>query len=124
MSSSLPTGWSERKLIDCSINGISNGVFRDPKTVGQGYKLINVLEMYKSFGIDVDKTERLPLSDKEFEKNKVNYGDVFFTRSSLKLEGIAYCNINLSYDDDITYEGHLMRVALIKKIGNGDSFEP
>lgn len=111
MSSSLPSGWSERKLIDCSINGISNGVFRDPKTVGQGYKLINVLDMYKSFGIDVNKTERLPLSDKEFEKNKVNYGDVFFTRSSLKLEGIAYCNINLSYDDDITYEGHLMRVV-------------
>lgn len=111
MSSSLPLGWSERKLIDCSINGISNGVFRDPKTVGRGYKLINVLDMYKSFGIDVDKTERLPLSDKEFEKNKVNYGDVFFTRSSLKLEGIAYCNINLSYDEDITYEGHLMRVV-------------
>jgi type I restriction enzyme, S subunit len=111
MSNSVPNGWGVKNLIDCSVNGISNGVFRDPKTVGEGYKLINVFEMYQGFGVDVNLTERLPLSDKEFQKNKVNYGDVFFTRSSLKLEGIAYCNINLSHDDDITYEGHLMRVV-------------
>lgn len=111
MSNSIPNGWGVKNLIDCSVNGISNGVFRDPKTVGEGYKLINVFEMYQGFGVDVNLTERLPLSDKEFQKNKVNFGDVFFTRSSLKLEGIAYCNINLSHDDDITYEGHLMRVV-------------
>lgn len=116
MSKNVPDGWTVKKLIDCSVGGISNGVFRDPKTVGSGYKLINVLEMYKPFGIDVNSTERLPLKINEFIRNKVNHGDVFFTRSSLKLEGIAYCNINLSHDDDITYEGHLMRVVPDKRV--------
>lgn len=106
----IPVGWEVDQLINLSINGINNGVFNDPKKVGSGYKLINVYDMYQGFGVDTNSVKLLELSDKEFGKNKVEYGDVFFTRSSLKLEGIAYCNINLSSDDDITYDGHLMRV--------------
>lgn len=111
MSNLIPDGWDSKKLIDCSANGISNGVFCDPKKVGSGYKLINVYEMYQGYGVDVNLTRRLQLDEKEFLKNKVNYGDVFFTRSSLKLDGIAYCNINLSHDSDITYDGHLMKIV-------------
>ncbi|MGK0269580.1 MAG: type I restriction enzyme S subunit [Cocleimonas sp.] len=111
MSNLIPDGWDSKKLIDCSANGISNGVFCDPKKVGSGYKLINVYEMYQGYGVDVNLTRRLQLDEKEFLKNKVNYGDVFFTRSSLKLDGIAYCNINLSHDNDITYDGHLMKIV-------------
>ncbi len=116
MSEFVPEGWISKQLIDCSVDGISNGVFCDPNKVGSGYKLINVYEMYQGYGIDVNLTRRLQLDEKEFIKNKVSYGDVFFTRSSLKLEGIAYCNINLSYDSDITYDGHLMKIVPNKSL--------
>lgn len=106
----IPLEWSIEKLINLSVNGINNGVFNDPKNVGSGYRLINVVNMYRGFGIQIDTLKRLEIDEKEFARNKVEKGDVFFTRSSLKLEGIAYCNINLSDDDDITYDGHLMRV--------------
>jgi len=72
--------------------------------------VINVYDMYQGFGVNINLLECLELEDKMFDRNKVMYGDVFFTRSSLKLEGIAYCNINLSSRKDITYDGHLMRV--------------
>ncbi|AZL85003.1 hypothetical protein EIJ81_10660 [Aliivibrio salmonicida] len=85
MSEFVPEGWISKQLIDCSVDGISNGVFCDPNKVGSGYKLINVYEMYQGYGIDVNLTRRLQLDEKEFIKNKVSYGDVFFTRSSLKL---------------------------------------
>jgi len=115
MNDMLPEGWEVDTLINLSINGINNGVFNDPKKVGKGYKLINVIEMYKRFGIDINTLKLLDIDKKEFNKNKVEYGDVFFTRSSLKLEGIAYCNINLSHNNDITYDGHLMRIRPDKK---------
>lgn len=41
---------------------------------------------------------------------------MFFTRSSLKLEGIAYCNVNLNDRDDLIYECHVMRVRPEKDI--------
>lgn len=106
----IPKGWEVETLIDLSLNGVSNGVFRDPKKVGNGYKLINVYDMYQGFGVDIDSLELLELKRGEFERNKVEFGDIFFTRSSLKLEGIAYCNINFSKRDDLTFDGHLMRI--------------
>ncbi len=59
---------------------------------------------------------RLNIEEKEFERNKVKWGDIFFTRSSLKLEGIAHCNINLDQSEDITYDGHIMKVSPNQKI--------
>jgi type I restriction enzyme S subunit len=106
----VPKNWEVETLINLSLNGISNGVFNDPKKVGSGYKIINVFDMYQRFGVDVSSLKLVNIEQSEFLRNKVEYGDVFFTRSSLKLEGIAYCNINLSTDDDLTYDGHLMRV--------------
>ncbi len=106
----IPESWRISHLIELSINGISNGTFNDPKKTGKGYKLINVVNMYSGSSIKTNKLSLLNISKVEFEKNKVEFGDLFFTRSSLVAEGIAHCNINLSTDDDITYDGHLMRV--------------
>lgn len=110
MSEQVPEGWDLKRLIDLSVNGISNGVFNDPKKVGSGYKLINVYDMYQKFGFKENDLKKLSINEFEFGKNKIIYGDILFTRSSLTLEGIAYCNICLSQSNDITYDGHLMRI--------------
>jgi type I restriction enzyme S subunit len=106
----IPENWRVIKLIETSVNGISNGVFNDPKKVGKGFKLINVVNMYSGDCIDTSELQLLELENIEFEKNKVEYGDVFFTRSSLVAEGIAHCNVNLSHENTLTYDGHLMRI--------------
>lgn len=107
----IPKSWEVKTLIDVTTNGISNGVFNDPKMQGSGYRLINVYDMYQGFGIDDKQLTKLDISENEFQKNRVKYGDIFLTRSSLKLEGIAHCNICLSNADDITYDGHLMKIS-------------
>ena len=112
----IPKSWKVTSLLETAKNGISNGVFNDPKKQGGDYRLINVYDMYQGFGINVQRLTRLELSDKEFQKNKVEYGDIFLTRSSLKLEGIAHCNICLSEASDLTYDGHLMKVIPNKSL--------
>jgi len=101
--------WEKKTLGDIAINGFSNGVFNDPSKVGWGYRLINVKDIYTSRSINVDSLTRLNLEEEEFRKNQAEYGDIFFTRSSLVKEGIAHSNILLSQDQDITYDGHLIR---------------
>jgi type I restriction enzyme S subunit len=103
--------WNTVSLIEISENGFSNGAFNDPKKVGYGYRIINVKDMYIDGVIDIHKLTRIGLDDKEFNNNQVKYGDIFFTRSSLVKEGIAHSNINLSFEDDLTFDGHLIKMS-------------
>lgn len=112
----IPRDWKVSTLIEISVNGISNGVFNDPKKVGKGYRLINVLDLYNEPCIDTSKLKLLNIDGNVFTKNKVMQGDLFFTRSSLKLEGIAFCNICLEDANDITYDGHIMKITPNKEI--------
>ena len=112
--------WKSLTLLELSINGFKNGVFNNPQSVGHGYKLINVKDMYKGDQIELSTLTLLDIPQKEFEKNKVVYGDVFFTRSSLVKQGIAHSNVFLNEDKDVTYDGHLIKMspnqAVIKSI--------
>lgn len=103
--------WEEKALIELAAQRFSNGVFNDPKRIGKGYRLINVKDMYSGNFIDTSTLSLLDLSEKEFSNNQVKYGDIFFTRSSLVPSGIAYSNVNLSNDNDITYDGHLIKFS-------------
>lgn len=108
--------WEEKKLFALSENGFSNGAFNDPKKVGSGYKIINVKDMYIDGTINTDYLTKVALDEKEFLKNRVEYGDIFFTRSSLVKEGIAFSNINLTTNEDLTFDGHLIRMRPRKEI--------
>jgi len=110
--------WNNQSLSSVSNEKLSNGVFNDPKKVGTGYPLINVKDMYGASPIDVDSLELLDLSEGEFSKNSVLFGDIFFTRSSLVKEGIAHSNVFLDDDVDVTYDGHLIRLRPTAKIVN------
>lgn len=102
--------WNIEPLINLSKNGFSNGAFNDPRKVGSGYRIINVKDMYIDGTINVETLSRVAIDEKEFSKNRVEYGDIFFTRSSLVKEGIAHSNVNLNNLDDLTFDGHLIRM--------------
>jgi len=103
--------WQGENLLNLSKSGFSNGVFNDPTKVGSGYKLINVLDMYIESTIDENNLTLVELSKDEFNRNKVEYGDIFFTRSSLVKEGIAHSNVYLGNSQDVTFDGHLIRMS-------------
>ena len=108
----VPKEWEVRSIEDVSLGGFKNGYFKDPKLVGSGMKLINVSELYQDYGIDIttEKVERIKVSRKDYEKYKVELGDIFFTRSSLVLEGIAKSNIVRVLPEKAVFECHVMRL--------------
>ncbi len=103
-------------LREVSCGGAQNGFFKKPELVGFGYKLINVSEIYQPFGIDTGhhKVERVRAKVNDLLKYGVKLGDVFFTRSSLVLEGIAHCNIIRYIKEPTLFECHVMRIQLKK----------
>tara|TARA_R110002051_G_scaffold222558_1_gene286097 strand:+ start:3134 stop:4408 length:1275 start_codon:yes stop_codon:yes gene_type:complete len=108
--SEFKTPWCRVYVRELLSEPLSNGVFNDPKLVGSGYKLVNVKDMYGPEPIDTSTLSRVAIDKSEFIRNKVNYGDLFFTRSSLVKEGIAHSNVYLSEDEGVTFDGHLIRL--------------
>jgi type I restriction enzyme, S subunit len=102
--------WDRTSLRAISRDKFTNGVFNDPKLKGSGYRLINVKDMYVGEKVDPTTLTRVNLEVSEFDRNKVEYGDIFFTRSSLVKEGIAHSNVFLDTAGDVTYDGHLIRM--------------
>jgi type I restriction enzyme S subunit len=114
----VPKDWLVENIEEVSLGGFKNGYFKDPKLVGSGTKLVNVTELYQNFGIDIipDKVQRIQTSPKDFEKYKVEVGDLLFTRSSLVLEGIAKSNIVRVLPEQAVFECHVMRLKPNKEI--------
>lgn len=105
----IPEGWCVKKLKDLSTKGIFNGIFNDPKKVGRGVPLINVVDLYQD-NINFSNLSLLDVTENELDKYEAKEGDLLFTRSSLKLEGIAHCNLVKKYSERVVYDCHLMRV--------------
>lgn len=87
-----------------------NGVFKEPQRVGSGVPLVNVADLYRGQNVDLDRCERFDATAAEIRRFGIARGDIFFTRSSLKLQGIA----QTSYVDDepgsAVFECHVMRL--------------
>lgn len=118
----IPREWEVRTLGALSISGLKNGYFKKPELVGKGYKLINVSELYQDFGIDTRLTsvERVEADPSDYENYKVEEGDIFFTRSSLVLSGIAWCNVIRNVFEPTLYECHVMRLKPNKSLVASD----
>jgi type I restriction enzyme, S subunit len=108
----IPKEWEIHPITDLSIGGLKNGYFKKPELVGSGLKLINVSELYQDYGIDIklESVERVEVNAADYKKYKVEIGDLFFTRSSLVLAGIAKCNIVRKLQESTVYECHVMRL--------------
>ena len=118
----IPEDWRIMPLASVSIGGAHNGYFKKPELVGEGYKLINVSELYQSFGIDTDhaKVERVRASIVDYSRYGVHDGDIFFTRSSLVLSGIAACNVLRKVKEPTLFECHVMRIVPDRKQVDSD----
>jgi type I restriction enzyme S subunit len=106
----MPAEWQMDTLAKLAHGGISNGLFKKPELVGHGYHLVNVLDLYQNFGIDLSLVERVAVTEQEQRRYAVQTGDCFFTRSSLNLIGIAHCNVIRDVPEPCLFECHLMRV--------------
>ena len=114
----VPKEWNVTPLEKLLIGGLKNGYFKRPELVGEGYKLINVSELYQEFGIDTDHqdVERVAAESADASTYSTEPGDLFFTRSSLVLAGIAKCNILLSRNEPTLFECHVIRARPDKEL--------
>lgn len=107
--------WEPQKLGDFFT--FKNGVNAEKLAYGRGRKFINVLDIISDAPIISDTIiGSVEISDKEFEKNEVLYGDILFQRSSETREEVGQSNVYLDRKATATFGGFVIRGRPIKEI--------
>ena len=110
--------WSSIRFGDLYAIGSRNGVSKPSKIRGNGYKMINMGELFANDRIYDIPMELVPLNDNEKTNAKVECDDLLFARQSLVLEGAGKCSIVMDVSPLTVFESHLIRVRLNKECAN------
>ena len=95
-----------------------NGLNRPASVRGAGIKMVNMGELFAHDRIGKIDMELVPVNHQEIETMLVEQGDLLFARQSLVLAGAGKCSIVLETVEPTTFESHIIRVRLKKKIAN------
>ena len=110
-----PMAWKTASFGELALN-INNGLFRkNPEYCAPeetGLPVVWVEELFRGDQIDLSRSRQLQPSSREIEKYGLQYGDILFCRSSLKLDGIAFNNVYLGEANKALFESHVIRVSL------------
>ena len=108
--------WETVKFGDLYEVDSRNGLTKPSKIRGNGYKMINMGELFANDRIYDISMELVPLKESEKKNCKVEVGDLLFARQSLVLEGAGKCSIIMETSALTVFESHLIRVRLKKDI--------
>ncbi|MBE2896385.1 restriction endonuclease subunit S [Pasteurellaceae bacterium HPA106] len=97
---------------------LRNGVTKPKKVRGQGYKMVNMGEIFSYSFIENIKMDRVPLTSKEKQNSFLEDQDLLFARQSLVLSGAGKCSIFISDKEDVCFESHIIRCRLNKETVN------
>src|SRR6266581_519840 len=112
----IPAHWEVKRLKNAAQNGFVNGLFKKKDQFGSGTKLVNVVNLYRdNFLIDFESLDRVETEQEEYEAFKVLPGDIFFVRSSLKLEGVGSSASITEIPEPTVFECHIVRMRPVSR---------
>ena len=114
--------WGKIKFSTLYAVPSKNGLTRPKAVRGHGYKMINMGELFANDRIWDIPMELVPMTESEKIKNGIEKGDLLFARQSLVLEGAGKCSIVMGVPEYTTFESHLIRVRLNKKMAVPDFY--
>ena len=95
-----------------------NGLSRPSAVRGEGYKMVNMGELFSNDIINDMYMERVQMNDRELKKFLLEKGDLLFARQSMVASGAGKCSIVNNLIEETTFESHLIRVRLDKSMAN------
>jgi type I restriction enzyme, S subunit len=111
-SKKIPNDWKTMKMGD--LFDFKNGVNADKTQYGSGIRFINVMEIIKHDALTEELIPgRVVLDKKSFEKNRVEYGDVLFNRTSETPEEIGLTSTYLG-KEPVVFGGFVIRARARK----------
>lgn len=93
-----------------------NGLTKPKKIRGQGFKFINMGEIFRYDRLRHPKCDRAPLTEREKKTSLLKANDLLFARQSLVLSGAGKCSIFLNDSEEVSFDSHIIRIRINEKI--------
>lgn len=110
--------WEKVKFEELYLLPSKNGLTKPTAIRGNGYKMINMGELFQYNKIGNIPMALVPLSENEKKLNDIQVGDLLFARQSLVVSGAGKCSIVVNVPEYTTFESHIIRVRLNKELVN------
>lgn len=110
--------WEKVKFSNLYEIPSKNGLTKPSAIRGNGYKMINMGELFQYNKIGDIPMALVPLSENEKKLNNIQVGDLLFARQSLVVSGAGKCSIVVNVPEYTTFESHIIRVRLNKELVN------
>lgn len=108
----VPVHWKVRKLRYLIKGDLVNGLFKKKEYYGSGIKIANVFDVYQEdYYLSNATLEQVEVTEDEKKKYAIQEGDIFFVRSSLKLEGVGRSVCALTVEEPMVFECHVVRAC-------------
>ncbi len=103
----IPEHWRIKKLR--YLGALQNGISKDADSFGSGFPFVSYGDVYNNRNLPKTVKGLVESTAAERRLFSVQYGDVFFTRTSETIEEIGIASTALRTIDDATFAGFLIR---------------
>lgn len=96
------------------IGSLQNGLSKSGEAFGTGYPFVCYGDIYKNYELPKMVTGLVETNEKEREQYSVEYGDVFFTRTSETIEEVGFSCVCKQTISNATFAGFVIRMRPYK----------
>ncbi len=103
----MPEHWTEKRLRFLGM--CQNGISKSSEYFGEGYPFVSYGDVYKNYVLPDCVSGLIKSSEEDRSIYSVQYGDVFFTRTSETIEEVGFASTCLKTIDNATFAGFVIR---------------
>lgn len=103
----IPIHWNEKKLR--FLGTCQNGISKSSDFFGSGYPFVSYGDVYRNYSLPQTVNGLINSTDTDREIYSVEYGDVFFTRTSETIEEVGFSSTCLKTIENATFAGFVIR---------------
>lgn len=103
----IPVHWNEKRLRFLGM--CQNGISKSSEYFGEGHPFVSYGDVYKNYILPEMGSGLIKSSEEDRNIYSVQYGDVFFTRTSETIEEVGFASTCLKSVDNATFAGFVIR---------------
>lgn len=103
----IPAHWVEKRLRFLGL--CQNGISKSSEYFGEGYPFVSYGDVYKNYALLESGSGLIKSSEDDRKIYSVQYGDIFFTRTSETIEEVGFASTCLKTIEDAAFAGFVIR---------------